>query len=274
MITVQPYLYAYPTTYYTYGNRDFSTTKGVKLNYDFRATTRLTMNINYTLQFAEGTGSTPFSTNAGGSGQVSPNGLLQTFIEAGLPNLRYVSALDYDSRHNINASFDYRYEDGDGPVVGGKHIFQNAGIDLIAKTRSGEPYTRLQVPDGHAIIGDIGGSRLPWHFGIDMKINKDFAFQFGKRTKDAPDGVKVKRTKKISAFIYFQNLLNTREILGVYGYTGRPDDNGYLSSSYGKQFVPQQISPQAYSDLYKVLYNDPSHLNYARTITFGLEYNF
>ena len=273
-ITVQPYLYAYPTTYYTYGNRDFSTTKGVKLNFDTRATNHLTMNINYTLQFAEGTGSTPFSTNSGGQGYISPNGLLQTFIEAGLPNLRYVSALDYDSRHIINGSFDYRYEDGEGPVVKGKHIFQNAGIDLIAKARSGEPFTRLQNPIGNTIIGDINGSRLPWHYGLDLRINKDFAFEFGKTKKETPDGVKAKRIKKISAFIYVNNLLSTREILGVYGYTGRPDDNGYLSSSYGKQFVPQQINPQSYSDLYRILYNDPSHFNYARTITFGLEYNF
>jgi len=89
-----------------------------------------------------------------------------------------------------------------------------------------------------------------------------------------PDGVKAKKIKKVSAFVYVNNLLNTREILGVYGYTGRPDDNGYLSSSYGKQFVPQQIDPQAYSDLYRILYNSPGNLNYARTINFGLEYNF
>jgi len=274
MVAVQPYLYAYPTTYYTYGNRDFSTTKGVKLNYEMRATNHLTLNIAYTLQFAEGTGSDPYSTNSGGGGQISPNGLLSTFIEAGLPNLRYVSALDYDSRHTIVGTFDYRYDDGEGPVVAGKHILQNAGIDLIAKTRSGEPYTRLQNPQGNAIIGDINGSRLPWHFGLDLRINKDFAFEFGKRNKDVPDGVKAKKIKKVSAFVYVNNLLNTREILGVYGYTGRPDDNGYLSSSYGKQFVPQQIDPQAYSDLYRILYNSPGNLNYARTINFGLEYNF
>ena len=57
IIQVRPYLYAYPITYYTYGNRDFSTTKGVSMKYDLRRLGHLIMNLNYTLQFAEGTGS-------------------------------------------------------------------------------------------------------------------------------------------------------------------------------------------------------------------------
>ena len=103
MVTVVPYLYAWPTTYYTYGNRDFSTTKGTTLFYDLRATNHIRMSISYTLQFAEGTGSTPTSTNSNGAGQISANGLLQEFVTAGLPNLRYVTPLTYDSRHNIVA---------------------------------------------------------------------------------------------------------------------------------------------------------------------------
>ncbi len=277
MVAVAPYLFAYPTTYYTYGNRDFSTTKGVKAYYEMLATKHLSLSVSYTLQFAEGTGSSPYSANAGDNragAQIAQQGLLQTFIEAGLPNLRYVSSLDYDARHNIVASFDYRFADGEGPVVKGKHIFQNAGIDLIAKTRSGEPFTRTNVPEGRTIIGGINGSRLPWHFGMDMKINKDFAFDFGKKNKDIPAGLKARRVQKVAAYIYVQNLLNTREILGVYGYTGRPDDNGFLSSAYGAQAIPNQVSPQSYQDIYSINKNDPNNLNYARTINFGLEYNF
>ncbi len=276
MITVTPYLYAYPTTYYTYGNRDFSTTKGLKAYYEMRATNNLSMSIAYTLTFAEGTGSSFNSNNGGSSAQVQPQGLLQSFIEAGLPNLRFVLPLDVDSRHQLVANLDYRYNENEGPVVKGKHIFQNAGVNFIARTRSGEPWTRLVAATGNTILGSIGGNRLPWHFGVDMRINKDFAFTFGKNAKDAPVGVKAKKVQKLSAFIYFQNLLNTREILSVYGYTGRADDNGYLSSSFGRQAIPVQVNPQSYTDLYKISNNssDPGKLNYARTINFGLEYNF
>ena len=274
-ITLVPYLFAWPTTYYSYGNRDFSTTKGTTLFYDLRATNHLQMSLSYTLQFAEGTGSTPTSSNGTyGGNQISPNGLLQSFIQAGLPNLRYATALDYDSRHNIVANIDYRFKDGEGPVVAGKSILQNAGIDFICKARSGEPYTRYTDAQGSTVIGGIGGSRLPWHYGVDVRVDKDFALNFGKRHKDAPSGVKAKRPLFLKAIIQANNVLQTRDIIHVYGYTGRPDDNGYLTSSYGQQTVPQQTNPLSYSQLYQINYNNPDYLNYARTISFALEFNF
>ncbi len=274
MITVVPYLYAWPTTYYTYGNRDFSTTKGTSYLYDLRATNHLRMTIAYTLQFAEGTGSNPSSTNRGGGGQISPNGLLQSFIAAGQPNLRYVTPLDIDSRHNITADIDYRYNDGEGPMISGKPVFQNMGIHFVAKARSGEPYTRYTDAQGNTVIGGVAGSRMPWHYGIDMRLDKDFLVSGGKKQKNAPEGVKPKRPLYVRAILQVNNLLNTRDVLAVYGYTGRPDDNGYLSSSYGRQYVPQQISPQSYTDLYRISTNNPGNINYARTISLALEFNF
>eukprot|EP01030_Chromulinospumella_sphaerica_P034549 gene34549-biopygen18987 len=230
MVNIVPYIFAYPYGYQTYGNRDFSTTKGSTLMYDLRATNHLKMQVSYTLQFAEGTG----SSYAGG------RGLLSTLINEGFPNLRYVTNLSIDSRHYIAVNADYRYFDGEGPTIGGKHILQNAGANLILKTRS----------------------------------DKDFALKFGKKDKDAVEGVRPKRPNYLKAYVMINNLLNTREILGVYGYTGRTDDNGYLVSSFGQQFVPQQVNPQSYIDLYKIYQNNPGFLNYARTINFGLEFNF
>ncbi|NCX95146.1 MAG: hypothetical protein EBX41_01830 [Chitinophagia bacterium] len=276
MVAVRPYLYAYPTTYYTFGNRDFSSTKGLKVFYDLRQgkDAPFGMTLSYTLQFAEGTGSGPYSNNAGGSVQISPQGLLQSFIEAGQPNLRYISALDIDSRHNIVANFDFRYGKGEGPVVGKNHIFQNAGINMVARVRSGEPYTRIANATGNTIVGTINGSRLPWHFNADLRLNKEFAVEFNRKSKNKPSDVPNKHIHKFGTFLYFQNVFNTREILGVYGYTGKPDDNGYLTSPFGQQAIPQQINAQSYIDLYKVNMYNPDNLNYARAITFGIEYNF
>ncbi len=274
MITVVPYLYAYPSTYYTYGNRDFSTTKGASVLYDLRATNHLRMNVSYTLQFAEGTGSTPGSTNRNGGGQISPNGLLQSFVEAGLPNLRYVTALDYDSRHTIAANVDYRYGSGEGPMIAGRKVLERAGVDFIARARSGEPYTRYTDAQGNTVIGGGAGSRKAWHYGVDMRLDKDFALRNMKKQADAPAGIKPKRPLFLKAIFQVNNLFNTRDVLDVYGYTGRPDDNGYLTSSYGRQFVPQQVSPQSYTDMYRINMNDPGHYNYARTMSLALEFNF
>jgi hypothetical protein len=273
-ITIVPLINAYPTTYYSYGNRDFSTTKGTTISYDMRATNHLRMNIAYTLQFAEGTGSSPTSGNRQGFGGVDPNGLLQSFVQAGVPNTRYITSLDYDSRHLIAANIDYRYGEGEGPVVGGKSIFQNAGVDFIAKARSGEPYTKYLDALGHTVTGGVNGARLPWHYGIDMRIDKDFALNFGRKQKLAPTGVKPKRPLYLKAIAQVNNLLQTRDIIHVYGYTGRSNDDGYLASPYGKQFAPQQIDPTAYSQMYTINTNNPSNLNYARTISLALEFNF
>jgi hypothetical protein len=57
-ISLFRYINAYPFGYMTYGNRDFSTTKGATMLYDLRPTNHLAMTVAYTLQFAEGTGST------------------------------------------------------------------------------------------------------------------------------------------------------------------------------------------------------------------------
>lgn len=265
-----PYLFAWPTSYYMYANRDFSTTKGTTVVYDLRATNHLRMNISYTLQFAEGTGS---DYNAGNGGQAG-RGLVGALVDAGFPYLLYTSTLNYDSRHNIVGNIDYRFGEGEGPVVGGRNVLQNAGIDIIAKARSGEPFTRYADPFNNSIIGGINGSRLPWHYGIDLRLDKDFAINNAKRNKNAPEGVKPKRPLFIKGILQVNNLLNTQDILGVYGYTGRPDDRGYLSSAVGKEYIPQQINPQSFIDIFKVYDLDPSHYNYARRISIAAEFNF
>jgi len=264
MITAVPYLFAYPITYYTYGNRDFSTTKGMTLYYDLRATNHLSMNVSYTLQFAEGSGSSPNSRN----------GLLTSFVEAGVPNLRYITALDYDSRHNITGNIVYRYNQDEGPMIGGKHVFQRTTLNVIARARSGEPYTRYTDALATTVIGGVNGARLPWHFGVDLHLDKDFALTREKKNADVTPGVKPKRPLFLKGILQINNVLQTRDILGVYGYTGRPDDNGYLASPFGQQYVPQQINPQSYTDLYKIAINNPGLLNYARTISLALEFNF
>jgi Carboxypeptidase regulatory-like domain/TonB-dependent Receptor Plug Domain len=272
MVTVVPYLYAWPTTYYTYGNRDFSTTKGTTFKFDYRTTAHLRMEIDYTLQFAEGSGSSYASNSSGGAN----SGILANFIQAGVPNLRYVTALDYDSRHTISANIDYRYGPGEGPVVGKYHILENAGADLVVKVRSGEPYTLYSEPDNvaHVIIGSVNGARLPWHYGLDLKLDKSFTVQRSRKQVEGAPSVKTPRSYYVNVYLYFQNLLNTQDILGVYGYTSKPNDNGYITSAFGQQYIPQQISPSSYTVLLQNYFNSPGAYNYARTVNFGVNFSF
>lgn len=278
-IQVRPYLYAWPNTYFTYGNRDYSTTKGLGLKYELRRVNHLQLNLSYTLQFAEGTGSGANSSNGGGGGAVSSGGLLQYLISAQLPNLRFPTALSYDSRHLIAATIDYRYGNDEGPEIGDKHILQNAGLNLLFTARSGEPYTRyanaqtLQggVNPNNLIEGSIMGSRLPWHYMMNLRLDKDFALSFGKKK----DGEARRRpTYALNAYVLVQNLLNTRDVLSVYSYTGRADDDGYLTSAAGNVTIGNQTNAKSFTDLYTLAMQDPGRLNNPRRIVLGLQFNF
>jgi hypothetical protein len=280
MIQVRPYLFAWPQTYYTFGNRDFSTTKGFTFSYDYRkpkgTNIPIEMTLAYTLQFADGTGSSATSGNGGNGNQVSSSGLLQNFISSGLPNLRYVAPLTYDSRHNINLNFNYSYEENEGPTVNGKHFLQNFNANMIMRARSGEPYTTTQNVIGNQIQGGLNGTRLPWHFGIDLRLDKRFAVSgFGKKSATATDAPVLSKHKYyVTTFIYFQNLFNIRDVLGVYPYTSRPDDDGYITSPNGQLFVNSTLSPQSVQDLYSLYVNNPGFYNGPRRANVGFAFSF
>lgn len=274
MIQVRPYLYAWPTTYYTYGNRDFSTTKGLVLRYELRRKGNIAMDVSYTLQFAEGTGSGTTTSN-GGSTRIQAQGLLQSFIAASRPNQRFTMPLNVDSRHNIVTTVDYRFVGKNkGPVVAGQHILQNAGVNMVFRTRSGEPYTSYQEPlrTSNVVEGAIQSSRLPWHYWMDIRIDKDFdlrALGSGKKANG-----KKRRPLNMNAYVLIQNVLNTRDILSVDGFTSRPDDDGYLASPIGVQNTGNQLNALSYMDLYTVSLFNPGRLNLPRRVNIGLQFNF
>ncbi|MCB0479772.1 MAG: hypothetical protein KDC84_16510, partial [Crocinitomicaceae bacterium] len=127
---------AYPRSYLTFDNLDFGTVKGLTLTYDLRRTKNIQLRLAYTLQFADGTGSN--STTS------------LNLVNAGFPNLRVIQPLDFDQRHNIVVSADYRFGEGknyNGPKTvtkGGKTInwLQNFGINAIIRAGSGNPFSR------------------------------------------------------------------------------------------------------------------------------------
>ena len=94
LIQLIPVNYAYPVNYSMYGNIDFGTVKGLSLAYDLRRTGNVRLTANYTLQFADGTGSSSTS--------------VVNLIQSGNPNLRTAIPLSFDVRHQIQTTFDFR----------------------------------------------------------------------------------------------------------------------------------------------------------------------
>lgn len=257
---------AYPRQYIMFDNIDFGTTKGLSFTFDFRRTGGSRINFNYTLQFAEGSGS-----NANSGAQLA---------NSGQPNLRILQPLDFDQRHSFVLNYDYRFgseKDYKGPSFKKKSgkvvkVLEDVGLNLSFILGSGTPYTRWSqaVPLGgrSSILGQINGSSKPWAFRTNLRIDKNIPLTFGK--KDSDD----KKTANLNIYLQVLNLLNNRNILNVYNYTGNPDDDGYLSSTQAINALKLANSAQAYSDLYTVRITSPSNFSLPRQIRIGVLFEF
>ena len=254
---------AYPKTYYSYTNIDFGTVKGLTITYDLRRSGNARLRFNYTLKFADGTGSNPDAAS--------------TIIRSDQPNLRTLNPLDFDRRHEFNISFDYRWgggKDYNGPVINRKksgkapvQILSNLGANLTVTGGSGTPYTQTSqiLPYGAMgpIKGSINGARLPWQFLVSARFDKDFNFALNK-----------KKEGTINVYIEFANLLNTQNVTAVYPATGSASDDGFLTAPEWQNAISQQVDPQAYRDLYSIQMNNPYRYSSPRTIRLGVMFNF
>ncbi len=254
MIRYRPYLFVpYVTKYNSYGNLDYGTVKGFSFTYDFRRKGNIEFQIAYTLQFAFGTGS-----DANSSAGTSTNGIVRNLYPLG-----------FDERHSLSALIDYRYFGGkkyNGPELFGYRVFENAGINLQATATSGRPYTKtFQAAQfgGSGYVGAINGARKPWYFEANVRLDKTFQI-----------------TDKLMANVYlrFENILNLKNIVGVYSYSGDPDDDGYLVTSFGQnriqKIVEQGLPLDNFYDMYNWRMAAPWHYSRPRRIYLGVMFNF
>lgn len=255
---------AYPNTYRSYGNRDFGTVKGITVAYDLRRTGNLRMTANYTLQFANGTGSD--ANSAAG------------LVNAGEPNLLVIFPYSYDQRHGFNIVIDYRYGSGkdyNGPKIGNFEVLGNTGLNLVTNIGSGTPYSALQFPIGDALLapnsspldGTLNGSRKPWQYRLDLQIDRNFAFEFGKDEDK-------KKAAYLNVYMRITNIFNIINTLNVYRATGTPDDDGYLAASQYEQSIQNQLDEQSFRDYYQLKVVNPFNFGIPRTIRLGVKFDF
>jgi len=255
---------AFPRTYTTYGNIDFGTVKGFTVAYDLRRTGNIWMRAAYTLQFAEGTGSDASSA--------------LNLVNTGQPNLRTIFPFNYDQRHAITATVDYRFGDGsdyNGPVWFGKQIFKNSGANFVANLGSGTPYsgqsniTASALGTNGQLEGNPNGARKPWQFRVDAQLDKNIVLKFGKN-----DEGEAKKVANLNIYLLITNLFNTQNILSVYRATGNPDDDGYLNAAQFQNTIELQNSEDTYRYLYALRANNPFNYSTPRQIKLGVKLDF
>jgi hypothetical protein len=255
---------AYPTTYKTFGNRDFGTVKGTTIAYDLRRTGNVRMTAAYTLQFADGTGSN--ATSATG------------LINAGLPNLRTIFPYSFDQRHAFAVMFDYRYGEGkdyNGPVVKDFNVFENTGLNIQSNIYSGSPYSSQTFitnegvfsPNYAGLSGSQNGSRLPWSYRMDMQLDRTLTLHMGK-------GENKKKATFLNVYIRVTNLLNQQNRLSVYRSTGNWDDDGYLAAAQSQSSIQNQLDEQSFRDYYTMKIQNGFNISAPRTIRLGVKFDF
>ncbi|MCF8304466.1 MAG: carboxypeptidase-like regulatory domain-containing protein [Bacteroidales bacterium] len=270
MIQSYRYTAAYPKTYYSYNNIDFGTVKGLTVTYDLRRTNNARLRASYTLQFAKGTGSDINTSSA--------------LIRSGQPNLRTLIPLDFDRRHNINILFDFRYGEGKkytGPTIskvtedGSKNVqlLKNTGVNFVVTGGSGVPYTQSStiypITSPNPIIkGSLNGSRLPWQFRVDARLDRDINLSWGKAGDDNKGGA------TLNIYLQVLNVFNTQNVMNVYRATGEPDDDGYLAADQYQSQIEQQLNTPSYLDMYRLRINSPYNYSSPRRIRLGLILNF
>ncbi|WBM76076.1 TonB-dependent receptor [Saprospira grandis] len=256
LIQARQYILAYPITYTSFGNDDFSTVKSLKVEYDMRRVKNFRFLANYTLQFAEGTGSSPTSS-----------------LAVAAEELKYIFPLDFDQRHTFFFLFDYRYGEGkkyDGPKIGKFDVLENTGANLSFNFSSGTPYTRKLTPGGigtsfpNAVTdGSINGARMPWNFRIDLRFDRDIVI--GKNS-DHPIYANV--------YLRVQNLLNTQNVLNVYPVTGSPTEDGFLTIDDSPGLGLLASRAQSYQLLYDLRMRNPFNISRPRRIFLGARFSF
>ena len=240
------------TSYDTYDNLDFGTIKGFSFAYDLRRTRNLMINANYTLQFADGTGS-----DANSSGGISSRGVI-----------RNLSPLSLDERHRFVLALDYRFPSKGytGPELFGVPIFANMGFNLQAIGVSGRPYTANITPlvlDGSQIKGAINGARKPFNYTLNFRVDKT---------------VNIGKNNSFNVYLRISNLLDTKNVISVYPATGSPEDDGFLSSPRGADAIEavrqSKLPVEAYLASYQWRRANPNFYSLPRRIFLGASFNF
>lgn len=233
-----------PTGYAIYDNTDFSLSRGLEFYLSMRRFHRASVDIAYTLSYASGVGSDPFSKFSLAN---NPEGVFPKFL---FPT-------DFDQRHTGSINFDYRFGSDDVPKGFAGALLSNLGLNLQFSFNSGRPYTVRSLPRGAFDQGDIAlstknGVYTDWNTRLDLKLDKT---------------VDIWKTS-LNMYVYVLNVFDTELVNSVYGATGLPGDNGYLQTNTGS------ASDETYRSFWRDRVRAIENWGPPRQIRFGAKLSF
>ena len=252
-VVTQP---AAPNSFSTYRNRDFGTVKGLEFALDMRRNHNVSAQANYTLAYADGTGS--FAN--------TQSNIAWTVAEAP----KQTSALEFDQRHKLTGVLDIRAGAKEGPKLGDMYPLERTGVNFVMSAGSGFPYAPVAVYNEVTLgsispkpVGAINSRRQPWQFRVDMKANREIPL--GRFSLDI--------------YLWVINLFDRKNVVDVYEGSGLPDVTGWLATPDGQAFIANNGSVVDSSNLtgeqkYLLKQADPRNYDTPRQIRFGAKWSF
>jgi outer membrane receptor protein involved in Fe transport len=241
-----------PNSLLLFNNADAGSIKGFATTVEIRRTGKFQGRVTYTYQ------------QANGSGSASTFGFRSSLpIEASKTQI--YAPLAFDQRHTMQFQADVRNGKNDGPVIGGMHPLQNAGVNMLLNIGSGLPYTATTIAPAN-LYTSIGGAqtlgrknslRMPWTWRFDIRADKTFY-----------------RSSSISINVYVQilNLFDRKNVINVFGGTGEGDNSGIFGSQYWQRLDEpgrQRRGPQ-----YDVYHHNGFNYAAPRQVRLGVVLNF
>jgi hypothetical protein len=185
-----------------------------------------------------------------------------------------------------------------GPQIFGGYPLRNFGFNLAFNLGSGTPYTRNALPNradvqfgvnsNSQVDGTVFGSRLPFNFRFDLRVDKEFYFTLGgRRTGDGTDGASApeqtirqnsrERQFSLNVYLLMLNMLNRANVLGVYAFSGLPDNAGFLETPQGQVVIDSEGGngdEQAFVDQWRAREKNPNNFSQPLRLRLGVNFSF
>jgi len=243
-----------PNAFTTYRNRDFATIKGLDVAYALRRVGLVSMSANYSLSWAQGTGSV----------SQSQRNIAWTASET--PKIS--TPLAFDQRHKVSMNFDFRYDKGQGPTWGGTKILENAGLNLLINAASGTPYTPTTVYNEVTLaavatqpIGPLNSRYGPWTFQVDAKLNKT---------------VSIAR-QDLDFYVWVLNLFDRDNVNTVYTGSGSAVTTNFLQTGEGQAFLDSSAGTygeDVAAERFRLAEHNPNLYGVPRMVRLGARWSF
>ncbi len=228
---------AKPVVYARYVNGDYGSVKGLSASFQLRRTGYIQAFVNYTLQYAGGTGST-------GTGQYKI-----AWQDGNYPT--FVSPLDFDQRHTGSVNVDFRTTE--------KDRLSEAGLNLLLTFGSGRRYTPMEINSAvfpgtsDTPIASLNSGTMPWVFQLDTRLDKNwYVGPF-----------------KLNTYLWVKNALDRVNVRDVHDGTGQADYDGWFNTPPGEAWAAE---PTNNVFLYNLRANEPYNYESPRTVLLGVRF--